>query len=345
MKSSPILLVVLAALAAFSPLDAQEPVQPLQDTKVVLRVSRKFIHRLIGTRFQRDQPIDSNADGVAVAGTARVTGRFDVALHESKDESDFDLHITGDVAIQLTATRRPVEIHAHGIAPFSARRRIIHKGDLFSAESLTLDVGNHFTLDGICPLRGGLAGAATRRIARPFVRRGLADGDRQADAEIRMQVTQGLETELDKLVAALNEIPPILKQAHEVIVAENKLPSEGVRFYRAATKEHLLISVGKPGRRIPTLPVLAKEKQAPLELWIGESKNADKEARRKFLLQNWRLIVPILTVQLQRRSPDLAKELDEPLARLMEEVQVHEVAGWHIVAFAPKIHMPVIKLP
>ena len=75
-------------------------------------------------------------------GTARATGRFRIVLHESKEESQFDIHVSGDIAIQLTAVRRPVEIVAHGIAPYSGRRRITHKGDLFSAEAVTIAIRN-----------------------------------------------------------------------------------------------------------------------------------------------------------------------------------------------------------
>ena len=99
------------------------------------------------------------------------------------------------------------------MAPFSLRRRMIHNGDQFIAQSLTMNVQNHFTLDEIRPYRAGLlTGALTRRIARPYVRRGLTEGDRQADDEIRTRMTQALETELDKLVVALNKIPPLVKQ-------------------------------------------------------------------------------------------------------------------------------------
>ena len=122
------------------------------------------------------------------------------------------------------------------------------------------------------------------------------------------------------------------------MIAELKLPPEGVRSYRSATKDHLLFSVGKPDRRIPNLPDLAKDNQAPVELWIAASKDAAKGERRKFMLERWHLILPLLLTQLERRSPELTKEVDEPLTRLLEDVRVHEVPGWHIVAFAPKIN-------
>ena len=197
----------------------------------------------------------------------------------------------------------------------------------------------------ICSYRGGLTGALTRRIARPFVRRGLADGDSQADEKIRTEMTPVLETELGKLVVVLNQIPPLVKKAHELIILENQLPPDGVRFYRAATKEHLLISIGQPNQRIPSLPNLDKDKQAPLELWIGVARNASAEERRKFILQHWRLITPFLLAQLQRRSPQLTKELDEPLAHLLEEVQIHEMPGWHVLTFAPRIPLPGAQTP
>ena len=138
-------------------------------------------------------------------------------------------------------------------------------------------------------------------------------------------------------------IPPLVKDAHHLILGKN--PRDDLRLYRAATKDHLLFSFGAPDRRIPSLPMLDKDQQAPLELWIRVAKNALTEERRKELLKNWGLIAPILRDQLQRRSPELAKELDEPLTRILEEVHLREAPGWHVLTFAPKIHQLRIDIP
>jgi len=343
MKWSHCLIASLAAIVTpFLVAHAQEPGKPLPETRIVLRVSGKFIQGLLGVRFQRDELISENVNGIAVTGTARVAGKLHVRLHESDTESNFDVLVRGEVLSQLAAKSRPVVVLAHGSAPFSACQTIVHQDPLFMAQTLTMDVQNHFTLDEICSCRGGLTGALTRRIARPFVRRGLADGDRQADKKIRTEMTPVLETELGKFVVVLNKISPLVKKAHELIILEYKAPPDGERFYRAATKEHLLISIGEPNQRIPRLPNLDNDKQAPLELWIGVARNASAEARRKFILQNWRLITPFLRAQLQRRLPQLTKELDEPLDHLLEEVQIHEMPGWHVLTFAPRFPLPAV---
>ena len=158
-------------------------------------------------------------------------------------------------------------------------------------------------------------------------------------------MTPELETGLGQLVVVLNKIPPLVEKAYELIIMENKLSPDGMRFYRAATKDHLMLSVGEPNQRIPNLPNLDKDKQAPLELWIGVARNASVEDRRKIILQNWRLITPFLRAQLQTRSPQLTKELDEPLAHLLEEVQIREIPGWHVLTFAPRIPLPAARTP
>ena len=346
MKLSHCLSASLAAIVTpFLAAHAQEPGKPVPETRIVLRVSGKFIQGLLGVRFQRDEPIGENVNGTVVTGTARVAGQLHVRLHESNTESNFDVLVRGEVLSQLAATRRPVVVLTHGTAPFSACQSIVHLDDQFMAQTLAMDVRNHFTLDEIRSYRGGLTGALTRRIARPYVRRGLADGDSQADEKIRAEMVPVTETELGKLVVVLNKIPPLVKTAHELIILENQPPPDGIRFYRAATKEHLLISIGGPNRRIPSLPNLDKDKQAPLELWIGVARNASREERRKFILQNWRLITPFLRAQLQSRSPQLTKELDEPLTHLLEEVQIHEMPGWHVLTFAPRIPLPAAQTP
>src|ERR1700722_15014554 len=92
MKALPYLAIAVI-LARPLPVAAQEPAK----TQVVLRVSREFLNELAGARFEKDQPIASNADGTAVSGTAHVTGEVDVKLRESATQGDFDLHISGNI--------------------------------------------------------------------------------------------------------------------------------------------------------------------------------------------------------------------------------------------------------
>jgi hypothetical protein len=143
----------------------------------------------------------------------------------------------------------------------------------------------------------------------------------------------------------MNQIPPLVEQAHELIILENKPPPEKLHVYRAATKDHLLLSIGAPNRRIPDLPKLDKDKQAPLELWISVEKNELTEERRKAILANWRMIAPYLRDEIQRRSPELVQENGDSLIRLLEEVQIHEMPGWHVITFAPKIPLPAFDTP
>ena len=63
-------LAVAAILAQALPSAAQEPAE----TKIVLRVSREFLNKLAGARFEKDQAIDSNTDGTPVFGTATHRG-------------------------------------------------------------------------------------------------------------------------------------------------------------------------------------------------------------------------------------------------------------------------------
>ena len=295
MRLTPFLVASLVAIVMpFLSARADEPGNPLPETRIVLRMSRKFIQGLLGERFQRNEPVRTNVDGIDVTGTAHASGTLRVRLHESDTEGNFDVLVRGEVLSELTATSPPVVVLTHGTAPFSVRQPIRHQGNQFVEQELTMDVRNHFTLDDIGSFRGGLTGALTRRIARPFVRRGLANGNSQADEKIRTEMTPVLKAELGKLVTVLNSIPPLVEKAYDMVILENKTPPDGVRFYRAATKDHLLISIGKPNQRIPTLPNLDKDQQAPLELWIAVSRRVPAEERRKFVLENWHFITPLL---------------------------------------------------
>ena len=115
--------------------EAQQPAKPLPETKVVLRISRKFIHELTGKQFKRDEPIDKNAFGATLKGSAHVDGTFDVKLQKSDNASDFDLLVNGEVLTQLVATSRPVQVYAHGVAAFTGRRRIAFDGNAFAGQA------------------------------------------------------------------------------------------------------------------------------------------------------------------------------------------------------------------
>jgi hypothetical protein len=329
--------LVSAAILPLLPSTGQEPAAAPQPTRIVLRVSTDFIQKLMGASVARDEAVQAMAGDTPVTGTAHVSARFHLEVHESKTENDFDVVALGDIATQLTATRPALFADFHGDAPILARRPIVHRGDRFVGDAVTIEVQNRFTLDDIRPHHGGMTGLAIRSATRPFLRRAVSDGDCQANDEIRRRMTQSLTVELDKLAETLNQIPPLVKKGYDVLILEGGNPPPGVQEYRAATPHHLLFSIAGPGRRIPDLPTLPRDQQAPLELWVGVSKNAFTEVRRNFLVQNWRMVTPYLRDQLLHRSPELAKEVAEPLERLLDEVRIQEADGWHVIALGPKI--------
>jgi hypothetical protein len=87
---------------------------------------------------------------------AGVAGKLHVRLHESNTECNFDVLVRGEVLSHLAARSRPVTVLADGNAPFSVCQSIAHQDDQFMAQSLTMDVRNHFTLDEICSNLGAL---------------------------------------------------------------------------------------------------------------------------------------------------------------------------------------------
>ena len=148
---------------------AREAAKPRPETKIVVRISREFIHELTGKDFRRDAPIDNNAFGAKVEGSAHVDGNFDVKL-QSANASDFDLLINGEVLTQAVATTRPVQVHTHGVAVFAGRRRIVFDGDAFTGKAIDMNVTYHSSIDQLCSSHGGMIGVLTRGIARTTVR-------------------------------------------------------------------------------------------------------------------------------------------------------------------------------
>jgi hypothetical protein len=329
MKFLPHLVVVSAlVLLQTAPAGAQQAAQPLPETKVVLRISREFIHELTGKKFQRDQRIDRNAFGSVVEGNAHVDGTFDVVLQKSQHASDFDLLVNGEVLTQVAATSRPVQVHAHGLAAFAGRRRVVFDGNAFTGQAIDMDVAYRSHIDQICSFRGGLMGAVARGVARPAVRRNLPAADAQAGNEIRAQLIAAIEKETEHLLLTMNKVGPLLKEGEKMLREEKVLSAGSVQHYLAATEQHLYMSIGPPEQRIPQLPPLDVSKRGPIELWIA-IKKASKEDLLNPVLEHWSLIKPFVLQRLALRSPELGK--------IVEQVQVESVEGWYVVTFAPKL--------
>jgi hypothetical protein len=329
MKFVPHIVVVSAMhLLQGGPADAQQPAKLLPETKVVLRISREFIHELSGKQFKRDEPIDKNALRAKVEGSAHVDGTFDVKLQKSDNASDFDLLVNGEVLTQVVASSRPIQVHAHGVAAFTGRRRIVFDGNAFTGRAIEMNVTYRSSIDQLRSFRGGLIGAFTRRIARPIVRRNLPEADRRAGNEIRTTLTTAMEKESDQLMVTMNKVGPLLTKGEEILREEKVLSVSSVQHYLAATEQHLYLSIGPPEQRIPKLPRLDVSQRGPIELWIA-IKKASKEDLLHPVLQHWNLIKPFLLQRIALRSPELGK--------IIEQVQVESVEGWYVVTFAPKL--------
>lgn len=67
MRLSGNLIVTASAIqASCLPVVGQEPVNPLPETRIALRVSGESIRFLEGTRIEREETIDAIVDGAAV---------------------------------------------------------------------------------------------------------------------------------------------------------------------------------------------------------------------------------------------------------------------------------------
>jgi hypothetical protein len=323
----------LLFISAFSLLqgvqaEAQEPTKSLPKTKVVLRISRQFIHQLTGKQFKRDEPIDKNSIGTIVQGIAHAEGTFDVKLQKSASASDFDFLVKGEVLTQMVATSRRVQVHEHGVARFSGRQRVVFDGNAFTGQAIEMNAKYHSSLDQVCSFRGGLIGSVTRGIAVRTIRRSLPESDQEAENELRTRLTNAIGKETDEIIEAMNKFGPLLKKGEELLREEKVLSVRSVQQYLAATEEHLYLSIGPPEHRIPSLPKLDAHKGGPIEMWIAIEK-ASKDDLRNSVLHHWNIAKPFVLQRIGKDSPELAK--------IVEEIQVEVVEGWYVVTIAPQL--------
>jgi hypothetical protein len=143
------------------------------------------------------------------------------------------------------------------------------------------------------------------------------------------QLTGAIEKESDLLLATMNKVGPLLTQGEQILRDEKVLSARSVQHYLAATDRHLYLSIGAPEHRIPKLPRLDVAKRGPIEMWIAIKKASKDDDLFSPVLQHWKLIKPFVLQRITRRSPELA--------RIVEQVQVESVDGWYIVTFAPKL--------
>jgi hypothetical protein len=321
MKTTPTVAVLLLLFGAFLVSAAVEaPPTPPEETRVVLRISRDFLQELIGQEFDRDEPIDTTSSGTQVNGSAHVSGTVNVKLKPTETESDFNLLVDGQATTQMVATRRPVCVSLHGAAEFHACRQIVLDRDAlsFTAGPVEITACYHSELDRIDSFRGGLTGALVRRLAKPIVVRSLPEGDRTARDQIRDEVAKNLQEETDKPLPALNQVAQLVRHG-EQLLKDTDSPLTELEYYRAATSEALLLSVGHKGRRIPALSA-SEELKAPVELWIRadlvlEEKDAINfllkgEKLRKAVESHWKAIKPLVERDLPRRAAKLADLFD-----------------------------------
>jgi len=329
MRSVPHVLVISTVfLLRGMQAEAQQPPKSLPETKVVLRISQKFIQEVTGKEFKRDAPIDKFAFGAHVTGSIHVDGTFEVKLNKSDSAADFDVFVNGEALTETVATARSIQVYGHGAGAFTGRRRIAFDGNAFAGQTVEMNVTYHSSVDQLQSFRGGLTGALARGLARPKVRRTLPKADCQAENDIRIQLTTAIEKESDQLLVTINKVGPLLKKGEEILREQKVLTASSVQHYVAATEEHLYMSVGPPEHRIATLPRLDVAKRGPVELWIA----IDKANRQDFVspaLEYWTFVRPFLLQRIKRDTPELSK--------IVEQVQVVSVDGWHVVTFAPKL--------
>jgi hypothetical protein len=320
------------------------------EATAVLRVSRDFLRTLIGVRFEKDEPIDENSDNVFITGAAHAEGKFDVKLLKNDEQNDFDLSLSGTVTTRVLATRRPVQVRAHGAAPFHAQRRIHFDGKTFTAQPICLTVAHHFQLDRIDTLRHGPFSPLVRGIARPAVRRGLLDGDRQTDARLREVLTKAAEEESDKLVDVLNNIDPVFTQIKALLKGKLNLDLSALQTFRATTDDYLQVGVGKE-KTFPKLPDLDAKHQAPLELWISSKVEAQDPRMQAVLKQcrevkDWQVLRQRVLDQLVRRHSARIQEIAKK-AQAALDIDLVAVPNteWRVLTFAPRLReLPLLKL-
>ena len=310
------------------PVGAEQPSADLPETKVVLRISREFIHELTAKQIKRDVPVDLNANGVAVTGTARAEGTTNVNIQASDNACDFELVVNGSVSTQLVATDRSVQVHLQGTAPFSARRRVVFADDAFSGHKVEVDTSYHSTVAAICSSRAGLIGNLARTTATWKTRRVLPEEDLRAADEVRLRLSAAIEKETDELLVTLNRIGSIVKQGEDVLREEKLISERSVQHYLAATERSIYISIGPPEHRIAKLPKTSASERAPIELWVAIKKPGKKDAFSP-ILANWKIVKPFVLARIAKRSPETAKILDQ--------VQVKTVENWHVLTFAPSL--------
>jgi hypothetical protein len=329
-------IIVVLGLPPRAAAQGPEGVKP----QAVLRISRSFLVKLTRQQFAQDEPIQTTAMGATINGTAHAAGGYNVKLHPSSTECDFDLLVNGTITTQMTVTRPPVVLQLSGATPLEGYRRVRFDGKTFLGLPPSVGVCYHAQLDQLCTLRHGPASPLIRCVARPIVLRSLPDGDAEADQDIRRQVGDSITQETDRIVAVLNEVVDVQRHAVEFLRDYVKLPPVTPPAV-GATDEYLLAGVGFAPGEPPHLPEAAGQAQAPVELWVHHKLTLPQEVLVKLLDERlkarWRQVKPAIKQRLEKHSHDLAQLIDD----VREDVTLDAVKGepdWHVIRFSRQLH-------
>jgi hypothetical protein len=308
--------------------------------QAVLRISRSFLVKLTRRQFTQDEPIQTTAMGATVTGTAHAAGGYNVKLHPSSTESNFDLLVAGTITTEMTVTRPPVVLRLSGATPLEGFRRVRFDGRTFVGQPASVGACYHAQLDQLCTLRHGPASPFIRCVARPIVLRSLPDADAEADRDIRGQVGDSITQETDRIIAVLNDVVDVQRHAVEFLRAYVKLPPVMPPAV-AATDEYLLAGVGFAPGEPPHLPQAAGPAQAPVELWVHHKLTLTQEVLVKLLDERlkarWKQVKPAIKKRLEKHSPELAQLIDD----VREDVTLEAVKGepnWHVIRFSRQLH-------
>lgn len=321
---SPLTRHVRSVLSILESQEQTEQPRPAPSHPLVIRIHEKAFANSAGNRIDTTRPVSTIILGTPVSGRSRTQGAVQVDTSSARQSADFLVSFSGRSFSRTVGVNGPARIHSHTVTDFVVSRKVTFsplRG--FESKQTVLQTRTCMTLDNVCSTRGGLRGALVRRVGWRRASESRQAAERIADGNVRRELRQSFDRQLDERVADLNRRFRVALYARAVLGG-----SEELDIKVSSTDDCVQFAIGRVGNGAPpTLPV--RQTSAPVEVWVHDSPLEHGETDR--IKKAWTLLAAgAKTVTALETLSLVAGNAKTP-----NGLEINTEGGWTILSFDP----------
>ena len=261
-----------------------QPVPPMPENVVYVRLSRKFLERMALHDINRRATVKDNVLGYNVVGDSHTTGSMDLELHPSDQCGLAEVHLFGTTTYNTVADAGPIQVLTSGVTRFASAKAFrfddtcLHLGPAATnAETSSKVAGVHTSLPG---LRGQIA----LRIGGQRAAENRAEAASITAEHTKSRVNKEFDESANADVAKLWKT---LETATASLPADD--PLRQCRWNASSTKDALQIVLLEPasdhGHRVPAPAPILADAEVEVQVHVAMVRRAIIDAQLQKLLE------------------------------------------------------------